>query len=450
MTTDTAATTRPRGPLVAVTALAGLVVFLVATGGWFSSPSSQPATSPAVSATSGIAERVQALEARTGSSPDDLAAWQQLGVAYVAQASATGDPSYYELADRALDEAEQLDRTAPATVVARGNLALALHRFDEALAHGRRAQELLPSNPGALGVVVDAQVELGHYEDAAETTQAMLDVDPGLPALARASYLRQLHGDLDGALAAMQQAQTAGAGLPFETATITALVGDLAVLSGELDAAAGAYRRALQTSPGTVPARVGLARIRAMRGDVDGAIGDLEELTTATPHPAALLLLIDLQEHAGRRDGAARTEDLIRAIVTLQRDASQTVDLELALFEADHGEPAEAVRLARAAHAARPGNVYAADALAWALYRNGEVEEAIGLAERSLRLGTADPVLRFHGAAVLAAGGNGARPRELLAGIIDQQPWFSFGLIDEARSLADELGLDAPDVWDAP
>lgn len=443
----TAGTIRPLGSLVAVTALAGLVLFVVATGGWFSTGSSQPAASPAASRTSGNTER---LEARTASSPDDLAAWQQLGVAYVTQAAATGDPSYYDLADRALDRAEQLEPGAPVTVVARGNLALALHRFDEALELGRRAHELLPSNPDALGVVVDAQVELGRYEEAAKTTQAMLDVDPGLPALARTSYLRQLHGDLDGALAAMQQAETAGAGLPFETATVTALVGDLAVLRGDLDAAAGAYRRALQTSPDAVLARVGLARIRAIQGDVDGAISDLEELTAAAPHPAALLLLLDLQEHAGRGDEAGRTEELVRAIVALQRNASQTVALELALFEADHGDPAEAVRLAEAAYAARPDNVYAADALAWALYRNGEVDEAVGLAERSLRLDTADPVLRFHGAAVHAAAGNEVRARELLASAIERQPWFSFGLIEEARRLAEELELAAPDAWSAP
>lgn len=450
MATKTAETARSVAVPLALTALAGLAVFVVVTGGWFSPRTSEGTPPPAASRTSGIAERIEALTTRTSSSPEDLAAWQELSVAYVNQAAATGDASYYSLADSALDEADRLDPGAPGTLVARGNLALALHQFDLALSHGQRALEALPSNPEALGVIIDAQVELGRYAEAAETAQAMLDVDPGLPALARASYLRQLHGDLDGALSAMQQAEIAGAGLPFETATVTALVGDLAFLVGDIDAAEGAYRRALATSPDAVPAVVGLARTRAVRGDVAGAIEHLEELSAATPHPAALLLLLDLQEHAGRPDDAARTEELLRAIVALQRDASQTVDLELALFEADHGDPAQAVRLARSAHAGRPDNVYAADALAWALYRDGRIEDAVGLTEQALRLGTADPVLQFHGAAVHAAAGNGSRARELLTGVLDQQPWFSFGLLDEARSLTAELGLDAPDAWDAP
>ena len=63
------------------------------------------------------------------------------------------------------------------------------------------------------GVVVDASNELGRYDEAAEATQHMVDVRPNLASLSRVSYARELHGDLDGAIAAMSQAVTAAAGV---------------------------------------------------------------------------------------------------------------------------------------------------------------------------------------------------------------------------------------------
>ena len=79
-------------------------------------------------------------------------------------------------------------------------------------------------------------------------------------------------------------------------------------------------------------------------------------------------------------------------------------DAELALFEADHGDRARAVRLARRAWAAAPG-VRSADALGWALTRAGRPREGVKWAARARRLGSADPLFAFHaGVAARAAG----------------------------------------------
>ena len=49
-----------------------------------------------------------------------------------------------------------------------------------------------------------------------------------------------------------------------------------------------------------------------------------------------------------------------------------------------------ALDLARQAHADRPDNVFATGALAWATFRNGDVETARELAADATRLGTVD------------------------------------------------------------
>src|SRR5262249_22285948 len=80
-----------------------------------------------------------------------------------------------------------------------GTLALARHQFADALAWGEQPRSLNPAKPESYGVIGDAQVELGRYDEALDTIQRMVDLRPDLTSYARASYLRELQGDLPGA-----------------------------------------------------------------------------------------------------------------------------------------------------------------------------------------------------------------------------------------------------------
>jgi tetratricopeptide (TPR) repeat protein len=71
-------------------------------------------------------------------------------------------------------------------------------------------------------------------------------------------------------------------------------------------------------------------------------------------------------------------------------------DLELALFNVDHGvRLGESLERARRARQARP-SIEADDVLAWALVRNGRCDEALPYSRRALRLGTVDATKFFH------------------------------------------------------
>ena len=69
--------------------------------------------------------------------------------------------------------------------------------------------------------------------------------------------------------------------------------------------------------------------------------------------------------------------------------------------------------------------VIAADALAWALYRNGRYAEAEPYAVESLRLGTRDAKLHFHAGMIAHALGDEGRARELLSTALTINPHFS-------------------------
>jgi tetratricopeptide (TPR) repeat protein len=410
-------------PAVALSVVAGasLVRFAVLDGGGDGRSTAQAAVAPA--SDDGIA----ALEARVQAVPTDPAAWQQLGAAYVHRAVATGDPSFSGLAERAVARAEALAPGDATTLVTRGTLQLSLHQFADALASGTAALAARPDDRDALAVVVDASVETGRYDEAAAALQRLVDIRPSLAALSRVSYLRELHGDTDGAVVAMQQAVAAG-GSAVDVATVTAFLGDLYWNSGRVDDAAQQYERAATLSPGLVAAEIGTARVEAARGDRDAAVARLRRLVDRAPAPAAAGLLGDLTGDHG----------LLRTTYALQEAAGGVVDLEAALFEADHGDPAVAVRRAQAADDARH-TIATADALAWALHRAGRDAEALPHMEEARRLGTADAQLHWHAAEILAATGDTARARAEVATALATNPNFSFVFASDARALAARL-----------
>ena len=65
----------------------------------------------------------------------------------------------------------------------------------------------IPDDVLVYGYLADAYIELGRYDEAEKAAQWMLDLRPGnVPALTRAAYLRELFGDVEGAIELMQLA----------------------------------------------------------------------------------------------------------------------------------------------------------------------------------------------------------------------------------------------------
>ena len=439
--TDTRSRSRTsRTGLLAFAALAiGIGVGGVATINTDHTTSSGPVAAP-----SSDIQSIAQLEDVVQRTPSDVGSWQKLGVAYLHRAVATYNPDDYDLTQRAFDRADALAPDQDATLLGRGALALSRHQFAEALVLGARVHDRNPAQPDALSVIVDANVELGHYDAAKAALQDLLDRRPGLPAYSRASYLLELGGDNAAALQAMRQAEIAGGTSTFDVATIDAFQGDIELARGRFDAAGSRYATALRLQPDHVNATVGQARVLALTGRRARAVDSLVQLTRRVPLPAAVSLLGDLQTLEGHPADAAQSYGVVRTIDKLQQAAGQVTDLEMAVFEADHGDPAHALDLARRAYAERPDNVYVEDALAWSLYRAGDAAAARPVNARAQRLGSADPMIAYHTAAIAAANGDTTGARASLGKVTTTNPWFSFRLHAEVLSLADRLGVRTP------
>jgi tetratricopeptide (TPR) repeat protein len=383
---------------------------------------------------------IESLQERLRLAPDDAASYGLLGAAYLQRARETGDPAFYLKAEAVLAEALARRPDDAETLTTLGALALAQHQFDAGLAHGQRALDLNPYSTRALGVIADAQVELGQYAAAVETVQRMVDTRPDMASYARVSYLRELHGDVPGALEAMQAAAQAGSGVPEHRAWTLTQLGLLRANHGDPAGARAEFEAALRAMPGYVPAQAGLARVLAAEGRLEAAIAAYEAVTERMPLAEYVIALGDCYLAAGRRDEASRQYALVEALAHLQQANGVDVDLEITLFEADHpGEfaPLETtVARARQVYARRP-TVQAADVLAWALYQTGELDEAERYAAEALALNTQDASAWYHAGAIAWASGDTPTAQARLAQSLLINPHFSLrGAAEAERMLA--------------
>jgi tetratricopeptide (TPR) repeat protein len=413
--------------------------------------SGAPAVPPAIAGARAPAESatdaaVRQMQDRLGANPADPmrdAAYAQLGTLYLQKARETGDPTYYVKAEEALQRSLTLAPANAAAVLGMGWLHLARHQFADALEWGERARTLSPFSSAPYGVIGDALIELGRYAEATEAIQAMVDRRPDVTSLARVSYVRELHGDLPGALYAMWQAVTAGNDATESTQWARVQLGHLYFLAGDLDAAEGAYRQALAYLPDYPHGLAGLAKVAAARGRLKEASALYERTLSIAPLPEYAIALGEVYRAAGDASGAARQDALVRAIARLQRAGGVDLDSELILFEVDQAKDGQeieaALDAARRQYDRRPASIHAAGALAWALYRAGRAEEALPYARQALRLGTNDPVTLFHAGAIAAAAGERPAARDYLAGALARNPRFHPRLAPEARRLLEEL-----------
>src|SRR5438128_4110212 len=125
-------------------------------------------------------QRIEALQAVVRNHPRDAGSYVLLGGAYLQKVRETGDAEYYTRSEGVLERARKISPGYSAAYTGLGTLALARHDFRSGLAYGLEAHRLARDVVQPLGVIVDAQVELGRYGDAARTLQRMVDLKPNL------------------------------------------------------------------------------------------------------------------------------------------------------------------------------------------------------------------------------------------------------------------------------
>jgi tetratricopeptide (TPR) repeat protein len=384
-------------------------------------------------------QTIENLQSRLRVLPTDWQAFASLGLAYVQQARVTADPSYYPKAQGVLKRSLGLERQDNfAAMVGMAALAAARHNFAGALRWGERAKAINPYNGNVYGVIGDAQVELGRYEDAFATFQTMVDTRPGVASYARVSYARELMGDVPGAIQAMEAARDI-AGTPADAAWASYQLGELYFNRGNLAAAKAAYERGVETDANYVPPFAGLAKVAWARGRIQDAIDGYADVVSRYPAPEYVIALGDMYAATGQPEQADRQYALIHAEEQLFRSNGVNIDLELALFDAAHGDPTGALAAARDEWAKRH-SVHVADAYAWALFANGRFAQAARYARTAMALGYRNALFAFHAGMIQLELGNDDEARRLLSDAVHLNAHFSIQYAPVAQATLTTLG----------
>ncbi|MGA2588802.1 MAG: tetratricopeptide repeat protein [Bryobacteraceae bacterium] len=339
-----------------------------------------------------------------------------LATALVRRAQETSEAGFYAQAEEAVKKSLELAPDNFDTEKIQVSILLGEHEYTAALEAAKKLNKRVPDDVMVYGLLTDANVELGNYNDAENAAQWMLNLRPGnLPALIRAAHLRELFGDAEGAYELMDMAYQSTA--PTETgdrAAILTQMGHLRFASGNTEVAEKFFQQALTSFPGYYSALENLAQVRIAQKRYEEAVVLLQQRYRAAPHAGNCYDLAEALQLAGRDAEAQKAFAEFETRALLESSRSQNSNRELVFYYVDRAhQPAKALKVAQQEHAWRH-DVYTLDAYAWALHVKGRDAEARKQIETALAVGIRDAKLFRHaGEIVLKSGDLAAAERYL-------------------------------------
>lgn len=379
----------------------------------------------------------QSSRAEVDRKPDQPGGYVNLAAAYMKQARKTGDFFLNANAQRAVTRALELDANNIPARKLDASLHLANHRFHQAIDAATKLKDELPADSYVYGLLSDAYVEIGDYDNAVKAAQQMVDMKPGTASYSRVAQLRSLHGDHKGAVEMFTQAARAADPNDIETRSWCLVqLGDEYWKHGDYPVAERTYDEALSINPGYFLAIVSKGRVRASLGDLASAERLLTDVQSNLPNANATLMLGDIFTERGERDKATQQYERFDAIQVKLGDAAD--HRRLVISWAERGKIDDALELARREYAAEK-SVYSADLLAWSLFKAGKADEAVNYSREAIRLNTVDARLLFHAGMIAKASGNRAEAKRLLTAALNLSPSFDILNAHEARSALKDL-----------
>jgi len=387
-------------------------------------------------------------------SPNNPYVYYHLGDAYIQKARESGDPTYFDLAEKALRKSLSLD---PEQSGARRHLAYVMalrHDFAAAAAEAEMAIALDPSDVDAHGVLGDAHLEMGRFEQAEKAYNKMIVLKESLAAYSRLSGLKSLRGDHEGAVSNLKKAIELGQEQNQPSESIAWAQWQLATdyfSQGNLSEAESHFQKALQTYPNYYRGLAGLAQVRAAERRYDQAIGLYQKAISVIPMPEYIAALGDVYRKIGRADEARKQYELVEYIGKLGnvgdgRDRPQLYNRELAYFYADHDiKIPDGLELAEREVEQRR-DIYAYDLLAWSLFKNGQAEAARDAIDEALKLGTKDAKLFYHAGMIHYRLGDQDKAKAFLNRALSTNPHFHILFADKAAGILREIDNSATRV----
>ena len=379
-------------------------------GNMFTTPMNVVLASGAAKSTHSAADiQVAKWQAKVQKNPNDAISQLNLGDALMQKARETADITYYQLAEACYKQAIAVDPTRYDAFAGLAWVTSGRHEFEQSIQWANKALAINPLDEDAIGLIGDADVEMGKYDEAYKQYQKMLDIRPDLSSYSRGAHLLFLMGNTRKALFLMNSAIKTGAPFAENTAWCRAQIATMLWSNGAILPAEQIAADALSKTPHNYHLLLIEGKIKSSRADYPGAIEAYKRAIEVAPQHEALILLGDLYELTGNHAEAKRQYDLVETIYKMNKSKGMKGDWAMAKFYADHDRNhLEALKMAQEEYKTRP-NVAVADALSWCYYKVGNYREAARYSDRARAFNTPEASYLFH--AGMIAGKLGDRPR---------------------------------------
>ena len=344
---------------------------------------------------------------RVARDPIGAADRARLAALYLQRARETADYEDYRRAERLARRSLTL-RVGhnENTYALLANALLAQHRFTEAHAAALALNRRAPGVASHQALLAEVALELGRYCEARALFDSLWSARHELAVAPRLARWAELTGHVDLAqrllAGALTEAELRRDLPPEQLAWFHLRVGDLALRTGRLEDAELAFRAGLAAFPGDYRLLAGLARLEAARGGWRRVIEYGDSAVALVPDPATFGLVSDAYAHLGDSSAAAEYARAME-IAVLGQPGQWHRAWSLYLLDHDRRVPEVLQRVQDELRTRR--DVYGFDLLAWALHKSHRDREARAAMDRALSLGTVDPQLLQHSAAIDAVLG---------------------------------------------
>jgi tetratricopeptide (TPR) repeat protein len=337
-------------------------------------------------------QKVAELKAKIEQNPSDVKSRLQIATIYITEARITGEhPYYYPAIDKILDGALKIEPDNYDANILKASVKLSQHKFPEAKELAEKAKSINPNNAYAYGLLVDANVELGDYEQAVANSDKMQALKPSLESYSRASYLREIYGDYKGAIEAMKLAVQAGLPGSEPQCWSRNTLADLFFKTGDLKNAEDAYRTNLVLRPSYAFSYAGLAKIEQQRKNYDGALALLDSAAAVLPEYSFHEQMADIYALKGDNDKAQKKYEEVLGMLREDEESGHLVSLELAQVYVKMNKLEEAKKYVMMEYKVRPANIDVNKELALIALKEKDMAKFQEYVKAAQRTGSKDP-----------------------------------------------------------
>jgi tetratricopeptide (TPR) repeat protein len=348
--------------------------------------------------------RIAAARRELKADPNSVTALNQLAFALIRKGRDYRDESLYIEASKNVDQALRLSPGNYDAQKLKVAVLLGLHQPTPALKLGSELNHKVPDDLAVWALLVDANSELGNYDQAERAAQWVLDLRPGSSlGFEKAALLRELFGDAEGAIEFLDEAnRRTSPNDADQKAWLLTQKARLLLAAGNNKDAAILLAEAMRLFPDSQLAAAGLAQVRISEGNYSEALKLLENRYVKVHSATNLYDWAEALAAAGQtREANAKFAEFENRARTENDEHKGTV-LDLISYYSDRKpDLAQALSLA-SAEAAQRHDAATLAAYAWALYRNGKFSEANVQMEKALAVGIRNPAYLCHAETIAA------------------------------------------------